>query len=244
MSNIRLFYSKSLSLNLTDKLDKSQSHYVSKVMRLKEKEVFSLFNSSGEWEAKIANINKSIVEFNVTKQLRQKENTIDLWLAFSPIKSNYFNFMIQKATELGVTKFLPIIFERTIVRKINKERLEKVIIEAAEQSNRITVPSIEEPQKLKSFLNNDMDLIFTDLNTTNTKIDIKKLTTKPTCVIIGPEGDFSEEEREEILKFSGVQPIKINENILRSETAVISALSIINYAINRYFVAKSKSVFF
>ena len=232
MSNIRLFYSKSLSLNLTDKLDKSQSHYVSKVMRLKEKEVFSLFNSSGEWEAKIANINKSIVEFNVTKQLRQKENIKDLWLAFSPIKSNYFNFMIQKATELGVTKFLPIIFERTIVRKINKERLEKVIIEAAEQSNRITVPSIEEPQKLKSFLNNDMDLIFTDLNTTNTKIDIKKLTTKPTCVIIGPEGDFSEEEREEILKFSGVQPIKINENILRSETAVISALSIINYAIN------------
>jgi len=232
MSNIRLFYSKSLSLNLTDKLDKSQSHYVSKVMRLKEKEVFSLFNSSGEWEAKIANINKSIVEFNVTKQLRQKENTIDLWLAFSPIKSNYFNFMIQKATELGVTKFLPIIFERTIVRKINKERLEKVIIEAAEQSNRITVPSIEEPQKLKSFLNNDMDLIFTDLNTANTKIDIKKLTIKPTCVIIGPEGDFSEEEREEILKFNGVQPIKINENILRSETAVISALSIINYAIN------------
>ena len=232
MSNIRLFYSKSLSLNLTDKLDKSQSHYVSKVMRLKEKEVFSLFNSSGEWEAKIVNITKSIVEFNVTKQLRQKENTKELWLAFSPIKSNYFNFMIQKATELGVTKFLPIIFERTIVRKINKERLEKVIIEAAEQSNRITVPSIEEPQKLKSFLNNDMDLIFTDLNTTNTKIDIKKLTTKPTCVIIGPEGDFSEEEREEILKFSGVQPIKINENILRSETAVISALSIINYAIN------------
>ena len=232
MSNIRLFYSKSLSLNLTDKLDKSQSHYVSKVMRLKEKEVFSLFNSSGEWEAKIVNITKSIVEFNVTKQLRQKENTKDLWLAFSPIKSNYFNFMIQKATELGVTKFLPVIFERTIVRKINKERLEKVIIEAAEQSNRITVPSIEDPQKLKSFLNNDMDLIFTDLNTTNTKIDIKKLTTRPTGVIIGPEGDFSEQEREEILKFNGVQPIKINENILRSETAVISALSIINYAIN------------
>ena len=232
MSNIRLFYSKSLSLNLTDKLDKFQSHYVSKVMRLKEKEVFSLFNSSGEWQAKILNITKSIVEFNVTKQLRQKENTKDLWLAFSPIKSNYFNFMIQKATELGVTKFLPVIFERTIVRKINKERLEKVIIEAAEQSNRITVPIIEEPQKLKNFLSNDMDLIFTDLNTTNTKIDLKKLTTKPTCVIIGPEGDFSEQEREEILRFNGVQPIKINENILRTETAVICALSIINYAIN------------
>ena len=232
MSNIRLFYSKSLSLNLTDKLDKSQSHYVSKVMRIKENEVFSLFNNSGEWEAKILNISKSIVEFNVTKQLRQKENPKELWLAFSPIKSNYFNFMIQKATELGVTKFLPVIFERTIVRRINKERLEKVIIEAAEQSNRITVPSIEDPQKLKSFLSNDVDLIFTDLNTANTKIDLTKLTNKPTCVIIGPEGDFSEQEREEILKFNGVQSVKINENILRSETAVISALSIINYAIN------------
>ena len=134
MSNIRLFYSKSLSLNLTDKLDKSQSHYVSKVMRIKENEVFSLFNNSGEWEAKILNISKSIVEFNVTKQLRQKKNPKELWLAFSPIKSNYFNFMIQKATELGVTKFLPVIFERTIVRKINKERLGKVILKAAETS--------------------------------------------------------------------------------------------------------------
>jgi len=232
MSNIRLFYRESLSLNLTATLDKLQSHYVSKVMRIKENEVFSLFNSGGEWEAKILGISKSIVEFNVTKQLRQKENLKELWLAFSPIKSNYFNFMMQKATELGVTKFLPIIFDRTIVRKINKERLEKVIIEAAEQSNRINVPKIEEPQKLKNFLSNDMDLIFTDLNTSNTKIDLKKLTTKPTCVIIGPEGDFSEEEREKILKFKWVQPIKINENILRSETAVISALSIINYAIN------------
>jgi len=233
MSNIRLFFKESLSLNLTAKLNKSQSHYVNKVMRIKVGEVFSLFNSSGEWESKILTISKSIVEFNITKQLRQKENEKELWLAFSPIKSNYFNFMIQKATELGVTKFLPIIFDRTIVRKINKERLEKVIIEAAEQSNRINVPSIENPQSLKSFLNNEkMDLIFTDLNSENKKLDFNKLTHNPTCVIIGPEGDFSEEERGEILAFKGVEPIKINENILRSETAVISALSIVNYLIN------------
>jgi len=233
MNNIRLFFLETLSTNMSGKLDKSQSHYVNKVMRVKENEVFSLFNSSGEWEAKILSISKNIVEFNITKQLRQKETTKELWLAFSPIKSNYFNFMIQKATELGVTKFLPIVFDRTIVRKINKERLEKVIIEAAEQSNRINVPSIEEPQSLNSFLKNSkMDLIFTDLNTSNTKIDLNQLTSNPTCVIIGPEGDFSEVERQEILEFNGVQAIKINENILRSETAVISAISIINYAIN------------
>ena len=233
MSNIRLFFQKSLSINLKDKLDKSQSHYISKVMRIKESEVFSLFNSSGEWEAKILNISKSLVEFSITKQLRQKEYPKELWLAFSPIKSNYFNFMIQKATELGVTKFLPIIFDRTVVRKINKERLEKVIIEAAEQSNRINVPSIEKPKSLKKFLDDKkMDLIFTDLNSKINKLDLKKLTNNPSCIIVGPEGDFSETEREEILSYNGVQAIKINENILRSETAVISALSIVNYAIN------------
>ena len=233
MNNLRLFYQKKLSDNLTGNLDKKQSHYVNKVMRLKENDKFNVFNESGEWVAKINKILKGLIEFKIMKQLRSKDSKKDIWLAFSPIKSNYFNFMIQKATELGVTKFLPIVFDRTIVRKINKERLEKVIIEAAEQSNRINVPSIEEPQSLNSFLKKSkMDLIFTDLNTSNTKIDLNQLTSNPTCVIIGPEGDFSEVERQEILKFNGVQAIKINENILRSETAVISAISIINYAIN------------
>ena len=233
MSNIRLFFSNILSANLTDKLDKSQSHYLTKVMRVKENEVFSLFNKEGEWEAKILGISKSIVEFKTTKQLRQKENTKELWLAFSPIKLNYQNFMIQKATELGVTKFLPIIFDRTVVRKINKERLEKIVIEASEQSNRINVPSIESPQTLDIFLKKkSMDLIFTDLNSDNIKVDKSKLTDKPVCIIIGPEGDFSEAERDKILSFKDVQSVKINENILRSETAVISAISIVNYVIN------------
>ena len=233
MSNIRLFFSKSLSTDMTAQLDKSQSHYVSKVMRVKENEVFSLFNKDGEWEAKIIVISKSIVKFKITKQIKQKENTKELWLAFSPIKSNYQNFMIQKATELGVTKFLPIIFDRTVVRKINKDRLEKIIIEACEQSNRINIPIVEEIIDLNTFLKtNSIDLIFTDLNSKNKKIDKTKLTDKPVCIIVGPEGDFSEAERKEILAFEGTQPLKINENILRSETAVISTISIVNYEIN------------
>ncbi len=232
MSNIRLYFLENLSLNLVDKLDKSQSHYILKVMRLKIGDNISLFNKSGEWEAKILNISKTIVEFKVTQQLRQKENSKELWLAFSPIKSNYFNFMIQKATELGVTKFFPIIFDRTVVRKINKERLNKILIESSEQSNRLIVPTIEDPKTLNEFLNlNNFELIFTDLNSKNTKIDTSKLSDKPICIIIGPEGDFSESERQKILSYKGVQPIKINENILRSETAVISAISIVNYAI-------------
>ena len=235
MSNIRLFFAKSLSINLTDKLDKSQSHYVSKVMRVKENEVFSLFNSSGEWEAKILNISKNIVEFNVRKQLRKKENIKEIWLAFSPIKSNYFNFMIQKATELGVTRFIPIIFDRTIVRKINKERLEKIIIEATEQSNRINIPTLEKPQNLKNFLSNNskkIDLVFTDLNTSKKKLEVSKEGNKPLCAVVGPEGDFSEKERELILNFKDVKQININQNILRAETATISIISIISYILN------------
>ncbi len=235
MSNIRLFFPESLSLNFISKLDKSQSHYLTKVMRIKIGESFSLFNKNEEWLAKINQISKDIVEFCVIEKLRQKESTKEIWLAFSPIKSNYFNFMIQKATELGVTKFIPIIFDRTIVRKINKERIEKIIIEATEQSNRINVPLLEKPQNLKNFLSKNtkkIDLIFTDLNTTKKKLEINKLANKPLCAIIGPEGDFSEDERKQILNFEGVKPIKINENILRAETAMISVISIINYILN------------
>ena len=233
MSNIRLFFKESLSINLTTKLNKSQSHYLNKVMRIKIGEFFSLFNSTGEWEAKILSASNNVVKFIIIKQLRQKKNLKEVWLAFSPIKLNYLNFMIQKATELGVTKFLPIIFDRTIVRKINKDRLKKIIIESSEQSNRIDIPSIEEPQSLEKFLyNNKVDLIFTDLNSQNRKLNCEKFTSNPICVIIGPEGDFSENEREQIIAYKGVQSIKINENILRSETAVISALSIVGYMIN------------
>tara|TARA_B100000900_G_scaffold228602_1_gene194088 strand:- start:642 stop:1349 length:708 start_codon:yes stop_codon:yes gene_type:complete len=235
MNNIRLFYQKKISNNLIGNLDKKQSHYVNKVMRLKENDEFNIFNESGEWVAKIKKVNKSGIEFQIIKQIRSKESKIDIWLAFSPIKSNYFNFMIQKATELGVTKFIPIIFERTIVRKINSERLKKIIIEATEQSNRISLPKLENPITLQNFFQSYEDkikLIFTDLNSKQKKISISKFEKKPLCIIVGPEGDFSELERLEILGFKGVESIKLNENILRSETAVISALSVINFMIN------------
>ena len=235
MGNIRIFSIEKLSLNLSSKLNRSQSHYINKVMRIEVNENFSLFNTGGEWEAKINGISKGIVEFTIVKHLRSQENTKEIWLAFSPIKSSYFNFMIQKSTELGITKFLPIIFDRTIVRKINKQRLEKVIIEAAEQSNRINIPLLERPQNLDEFLSNNIkkiNLIFTDLNSKNKKLEVNKLDNKPLCIIVGPEGDFSEKEKDQISNFKEVKSIKINENILRSETAAISAISIINYILN------------
>ena len=228
MSNIRLFYPESLSINLEGELDKTQSHYLIKVMRISNGDTFSLFNKNGEWESIIQEKKNKLI-FKVKKQIRHKENENDLWLAFSPIKSNYFNFMIQKATELGVTKFIPLITERTIVRKINKERLIKIVIEASEQSNRLSIPEIDSQISLENFLkeNKNINLVFGDLNSNNKNLNIKN--NKPLCILIGPEGDYTNEEREKILKFHGTQSLKLGNNILRSETAAISALSVINF---------------
>ena len=231
MTYIRLFYKENLSDNLNSNLDKSQSHYISKVMRIKEGESFSLFNDGGEWEAKINEIKKGIVNFIIVKKLKNSENNSEIWLAFTPIKLNYLNFMIQKATELGVTKFIPILTERTMVRDLNSKRLNKVIIEASEQSNRIKLPNLEKLIKFKDFIKlyKDTNIVFGDLNSNNDQIKINK--NSPVCILIGPEGDFSENERKQIINLKNLKSLKINKNILRAETAAISIISIISFKI-------------
>tara|TARA_B100001540_G_scaffold60087_1_gene54009 strand:- start:120 stop:728 length:609 start_codon:yes stop_codon:yes gene_type:complete len=198
-------------------------------MRINIGKNFSLFNQSGEWEAKVDNVNKGIIEFTIIKKLRSSYNEKEIWLAFAPIKLNYLNLMIQKATEIGVTRFIPILTERTIVRKLNEKRINKIIIEASEQSNRLKVPSLDKLTKLDTFLktNQNANIIFGDLNTDNKKIDLKNK--DPLCILIGPEGDFSIKERDNILKLKNILPLKINNNILRSETAAISMISIIRF---------------
>tara|TARA_Y100001970_G_scaffold130660_1_gene161060 strand:- start:333 stop:941 length:609 start_codon:yes stop_codon:yes gene_type:complete len=200
-------------------------------MRIKEGQNFSLFNQSGEFEAKVENIIRGIVEFSVEKKLRSADNPTEIWLAFTPIKLNYLNLMIQKATELGVTRFIPLLSERTIVRKINEKRVQKIIVEASEQSNRLNLPILDKLKNFEEFLKENIDttILFGDLNSENKKIDIKS--NEPICVLIGPEGDFSIKEREIISKMKNIIPININRNILRSETAAISMISIISYTL-------------
>ncbi len=231
MSNIRLFFSESLYINLKSKLDKIQSHYIHKVMRIKEGQNFSLFNQSGEFEAKVENIIRGIVEFSVEKKLRSTDNPTEIWLAFTPIKLNYLNLMIQKATELGVTRFIPLLSDRTVVRDINEKRIKKIIVEASEQSNRLNLPTLDKLKNLEEFLKENIDITihFGDLNSKNKKIDIKR--DEPLCILIGPEGDFSIKEREIISKMKNIITININKNILRSETAAISMISIISYTL-------------
>ena len=145
--------------------------------------------------------------------------------------------MIQKTTELGIQKFIPVLSERTIVKEINTERLKKIIVEASEQSNRISVPKIESLCPLKIFLEkfpNNGSLIFCDINCDKT--DLKKILIKknqgPICILIGPEGDFSEKERQFIIEKKEIFSLSLANNILRAETAAIASVTIVNYHLN------------
>jgi len=235
-SKARLFYSKELKSGIISKLSKTQSHYVKNVMRLNQGDKISLFNSSdGEWDASILVHGKDLTEFKVEKLSRPQEEEGNLWLAFSPIKKIPQDMMIQKTTELGVQKFIPLLCERSVVREINIERAEKISTEASEQSNRISVPEILKIQNLENFLKNfpeNGNLIFCDINCESG--NLKNILSKknPICILIGPEGDFSEKERQSIVDHKKTVSISLAKNILRAETAAIAATTILSYHLN------------
>ena len=130
-SKIRLHFPKELKANLLSTLSNEQSHYIRNVMRLKPGDIISLFNTTnGEWDAKIVNYAKETTELKIEKLTKNKKVENNLWLAFSPIKKNPLNMLIQKTTELGIQKFIPILSDRTVVREINTERVKKIIVEA------------------------------------------------------------------------------------------------------------------
>ncbi len=235
-SKARLFYHKELKRGLISKLSESQSHYIKNVMRLKPGEKISLFNSSnGEWDASILIHGKDLTEFKVEKLSRPQEEENNLWLAFSPIKKNPQDIMLQKTTELGIQKFVPLLCERSVVREINIERAEKIVTEASEQSNRISVPKILKIENLENFLKNFPEngyLIFCDINSKSGNLKDILLNKNPICILIGPEGDFSEKERQLIANHKKTISISLAKNILRAETAAIAATTILSYNLN------------
>ena len=237
-STIRLYFSDKIQSNLSSYLTKEQTHYLRDVMRLKTGDKLSIFNTQGEWNAIIESYDKNETKIKIMEKVRDKNNEKNIWLAFSPIKQNPLNFVIQKGTELGVQKFIPILSERTVVREINIERVKKIIIESSEQSNRISVPEINKPESLKNFLSQfpkKASLIFCDINSTENSLkNILKNNNneEPVCVLIGPEGDFSENERKMIIDLKQTHSISLAKNILKAETAALSAITIVNYHLN------------
>ena len=233
--NIRLYHPNSIVENSTNLLSKEHTHYVVNVMRLKRGSIINLFNIEGEWESEIVFLEKERVEVKFLKKVKEPQKKNKIELAICLVKKNPMEIILQKATELGVSKIIPIISERTEVKELNYDRAKKIVIEATEQSNQMFPPEILETVKLKDFLKNldqTTNLLFGDVNTKD-NLSIEKLKNlKSLSILIGPEGDFSPSEREFILSFSQVVPFTISKNILRSDTAVISAISLVNFINN------------
>ena len=235
MSNIRLYYPDNIVENSINLLSKEHTHYLVNVMRLKRGSNLSFFNKNGEWKGEIVFLDKDRVEVKFLNKIKESLRSTNVELAICLVKKTSMEIILQKAAELGVAKITPIISERTEVKDLNIERAKKIVVEATEQSNQLNIPSIQEPVKLKNFINSfneDVGLFFADINTEK-KIDKKNIEKyKKICVLIGPEGDFSPTEREIILDKDNTIPFSLSKNILRTETAAISALSIINYSLN------------
>ena len=236
-TKIRLYFSDKIQSEIISYLTREQSHYVKDVMRLKTGDSFSVFNDQGEWNAIIENYEKDGARIKILKKVRNKKSEKNVWLAFSPIKQNPLNFMIQKTTELGIQKFIPVICERSVVNDINIERIKKIIIESSEQSNRLSVPEITKKESLKNFLKlfpKNGCIIFCDINCnkSNFKNILSKKIKGPVCILVGPEGDFSENERQLIIELNQTCSLSLASNILRAETAAIAATTIINFELN------------
>ena len=233
--NIRLYHPDSIVENSTNLLSKEHTHYVTNVMRLKRGSNINFFNSEGEWESEIVFLDKDRVEVKFLKKIKESKKRNKIELAVCIVKKNPMEIILQKATELGASKIIPIVSERTEVKELNHDRAKKIVIEATEQSNQMFPPEILEVTKLKDFLENldkNTKLLFADVNSKNNlrNNDLKDF--KSLCILVGPEGDFSPLERQLILSFPKVEPFTMSNNILRTDTAVISAISLVNFINN------------
>ena len=227
-STPRLFIDQPLSANARPAIDGPAAHYLLNVMRMKAGDPILLFdNRSGEWLAVVADAGKRSLTVNLERQMRPLEQVPDLWLCFAPVKKARLDWIIEKATELGIARLQPVITERTIVERVKRERLEAQIIEACEQCGRTAVPTLAEPVKLPQLLRDwpaERALLFADEAGGVPLSEIK--VSAPAAILTGPEGGFTDRERALLLDCSAVRRMTLGPRILRAETAAIAATSL------------------
>jgi 16S rRNA (uracil1498-N3)-methyltransferase len=207
-------------------LDAAQANYLGNVLRLSAGEHVLLFDgASGEWIARIADAGKKRMTLMVEDRTREQEEVPDLWLAFAPVKRAQTDWLVEKATELGIARLLPVFTHRTIVERVKLERLHSIAIEAAEQCNRTTVPQIGEPLPLAAFVKAGAHrtLYFADENGGEPAASAFK--PGPATILTGPEGGFTDEERAAIRARPQAIAISLGPRILRAETAALAAVT-------------------
>ena len=234
MTKIRIFIEKNIRTESEIVLSKSQSHYLKNVMRKKEEEKIFIFNSyDGEWLAKVRYVNKEL-KLIPTNQTRKatKCSHLDIWICFGVIKPRNIGYLIEKTTEIGVNNFFPLKTEFSENIKLNYSRLNKIAIEATEQSENINVPKIDEVTKLKDFftkIDSDRKIIMCDEKKKNNSIMkiIGKNKFKKLAIFIGPVGGWSKNDMKEFLNQKEVFFISLGNSLLKADTAAIYALSCI-----------------
>ena len=237
----RLFTDQPLSSDTGISLAGQDAHYIANVMRMGAGDMVSLFNGcDGEWLAEIVSAAKRNVTLKIKKQTRTQTPEPDLWLAFAPIKRTRIDFMAQKATELGVSRLIPVRTERTNVTRVKTERLIANAREAAEQCERLTIPDVADIEKLETVLANwpsDRKLLFCDEEKCDPLVQdalsgkSAKPTTDPWGILIGPEGGFTSKERDLARSYSYCIPASLGPRVLRADTAALAALSLWQAAI-------------
>lgn len=227
-STPRLFVDQPLGPDSTPVVDGPVAHYLLHVMRLKAGDPLLLFdNRSGEWLGVIADTGKRAATLRIDRQMRPIEQVPDLWLCFAPVKKARLDWIIEKATELGVRRLQPVITERTIVERVKQERLSAQIVEACEQCGRTAIPELAEPIKLPHLLQNwpgERTLLFADEEGGLPMASVAA--PAPAAILTGPEGGFTARERELLLATPAVRRIALGPRILRAETAAIAAISL------------------
>lgn len=229
-STPRLFVGEELAQGQQIRIDGGQAHYLVSVMRMKIGDPVKLFDDrTGEWLGVAAHVGKRDLTLDITQQLREREAVPDLWLCAAPIKKGRIDWVAEKACELGVDRLRPVLTRRSVVDKLNLDRLRSHMIEAAEQCGRTALPSLDEPVKLAALLRDwpeDRALFFADEAGGVPAAEAMRARPGPAAILIGPEGGFDEAERDAIRAHPQAVGIALGPRILRAETAAAAAVAV------------------
>ena len=228
----RLYVNYELCLNIGFELSKDHAHYLSRVMRCVAGDIIDVFNGkNGEWQCKISQLRKSTIFLTPYQQTKQQTNSKGLSVAFAPIKKTRTDFIVEKATELGASELIPVFTANTNTNRVNKGRLQMIAIEAAEQSQRLDVPKVSSATSLENFLNkHPTERRLFVLDETGTGNSLPKVISQENKsgnidFLVGPEGGFQSSELDAMRKLPFVTMVGVGPRILRTETAVLAALS-------------------